>query len=199
MSDTVKTTAKNPFRVNLDAEASTLPGKSLESMLALFAHCQNRGAPPSSQGEENTSSFAAASSPERLSFRVVGRQVIMAALEQVRMLQQRTNEIQAIVLINNWKVADRLWAELLLDCKTPLLELNFLQELWGVIPDRLEAGEWSMLRHGQQFILIHAKVELLLSRQQNLFELSDTLERHLGLWLKQFERILEKLDEKSMA
>jgi hypothetical protein len=193
MSNLMKTTGLNPFRVNLDAEAATLPGKSLESMLALFIHCQRRGLQNDGGGSQESADG------ERLSFRVVGRQILRAAQEQVDVLQERTAAIQTLVLINNWKVAERLWAELLPDCKTPLLELNFLQELWGIIPDRLEAGDWSLHRHGQQFILIHAKVELILSRQQSLLELSDTLERHLGHWLKQFEKILEKLNEKSLA
>jgi hypothetical protein len=199
MADLFKTTAKNPFRVNLDAEAVTLPGKSLESMLALFAHCQNRALEQAGPGKNATTKDITADTLQHLSFRSVGRHILSTAREQVELLQERTSEIQALVLINSWKVAERLWAELLLDCKTPLLELNFLQELWGVIPDRLDTGEWSLLRHRQQFVLIHAKVELLLSRQQSLLDLSDTLERHLGLWLKQFEKILDKLDEKSMA
>jgi hypothetical protein len=197
MGEFTKTTVKNPFRVNLDAEAVTLPGKSLESMLALFAHCQGRGVQQANSGNGAPSPALEKSGLQHLSFRAVGRQIIGTARDQVQTLQQRTNDIQVLVLINNWKIADGLWADLLLDCKTPLLELNFLQELWGIIPDRLETGEWSLLRHTQQFILIHAKVELLLSRQQSLLDLSDTIERHLGLWLKQFERILEKLDEKS--
>ena len=89
-----------------------------------------------------------------------------------------------------------MWAELLPDCKTPLFELNFLEELWGICPDNLEAGGWSLTRHWQQFVLIQAEVEVLIARRQSLLQLSDTLEGHLGLWLKRFTDILEKLDEK---
>jgi len=78
-------------------------------------------------------------------------------------------------------------------------ESPFLEELWGICPDNLEVGGWTLTRHWQQFVLIQAEVEVLLARRQSLLQLSDTLEGHLGLWLKRFADILAKLDEKSAA
>lgn len=213
MSDTVQTSDKNPFQINLDGEIVTLPGRSLESMLGMFAHLESlslRRARNSitTKGQSGTAKSApplprrqpfVTGALEPVSFRELGRQVIRAAQGQVRMLQTRTEELQSLVLINNWLTAERLWAELLPDCKTPLFELNFLEELWGIRPDVLEVGGWSLVRHWQQFVLIQAEVEVLLARRQSLLELSDTLEGHLAVWLKRFGEILEKLDEKSAA
>jgi len=84
-------------------------------------------------------------------------------------------------------------------CKTPLFELNFLEELWGIKADRLEVEGWSLSRHWHQFVLIQAEVEIVLARRQNLMQLSDTLEAQLGTWLTRFGEILEKLDEESMG
>jgi hypothetical protein len=214
MSESVKTAAKNPFLIDLDGEIVTLPGKSLESMMGMFAHLESltlrrvKNAPRAPAVGENAKGSPALpkfqpfdrGEAERISFRGLGRQVIRAAQSQVCNLQTRTQHIQSLVLINNWKVADELWAELLPDCKTPLFELNFLEELWGISPDQWEVVDgWSLTRHWQQFVLIQAEVEVLLARRQSLLELSDTLEGHLGLWLKRFGEILEKLDEKSAA
>lgn len=210
MSETVKVTGPNPFLIHLDGEIATMPGRSLESMMGIFAHLESLalrrgkisgvfpgGTKPA--GNLPKSNGFAEGEVERISFRELGRQVIRAAQTQIRFLQSRTQEVQSLILINNWAVADQLWAELLPDCKTPLFELNFLEELWGISPDHLEAGGWTLTRHWQQFVLIQAEVEVLLARRQSLLQLSDTLEGHLGLWLKRFADILNKLDEKSAA
>jgi hypothetical protein len=213
MSDVLKAREKTPFQINLDWEVLTLPGRSLESVVGMFAHLESLAARRTrSAGANSPGSDAARGHPalpkrqpfddgvrERISFRDLGRQVIRTARAQVRSLQARTEEMQSLVLINQWTTADRLWAELLPDCKTPLFELNFLEELWGIRPDQLEVGGWSLIRHWQQFVLIQAEVEVLLARRQSLVELSDALEGHLGLWLKRFDEILGKLDEKSLA
>jgi hypothetical protein len=47
--------------------------------------------------------------------------------------------------------------------------------------------------------LIQANVEFLLARRRSLLELSDTLERDLGQWLKRFGEIWDALDEASLA
>jgi len=210
MSEMVKTPDANPFLIRLDGEIVTLPGKSLESMMGMFAHLENlalrRGKipgagtgaskPPANSSKQNT---CREGEEERISYRELGRQVIRAAQTQIGVLQTRAQDIQSLILINSWPVADQLWAELLPDCKTPLFELNFLEELWGICPDNLEVGGWTLTRHWQQFVLIQAEVEVLLARRQSLLQLSDTLEGHLGLWLKRFADILAKLDEKSAA
>jgi hypothetical protein len=210
MSEMVKTPGPHPFLINLDGEIVTLPGKSLESMMGMFAHLESLslrrgkisgafvGAPKPLANAPKQNAFGDGEL-ERISYRELGRQVIRAAQTQIRVLQTRAQEIQSLILINNWPVADQLWAELLPDCKTPLFELNFLEELWGISPDNLEVGGWTLTRHWQQFVLIQAEVEVLLARRQSLLQLSDTLEGHLGLWLKRFADILDKLDEKSSA
>jgi len=213
MSDILKARENSPFQVNLDWEVVTLPGRSLESIMGMFAHLESLAArrlktpDAHSSGTDSTRGHPALPKRqpydngvrERISFRDLGRQIIRAARGQVRSLQARTQEMQSLVLINEWATADRLWAGLLPDCKTPLFELNFLEELWGIRADQLEVGGWSLIRHWQQFVLIQAEVEVLLARRQSIVELSDALEGHLGLWLKRFDEILGKLDEKSLA
>jgi hypothetical protein len=208
MSDTVKT-SRPSFLINLDGEIITLPGRSLESILGMFAHLEGLASRQGNQAGSAASKSASAvpqllPKPEafvaqRISFRELGRQVIRAAQSQIVVLRSRVERMQALVLINHWPVAERLWAEFLPDCKTPLYELNFLEELWGINPERLEVDGWSLVRHWQQFVLIQAEIEVLLARRQSLLQLSDTLEGQLGTWLKRFDSILEKLDEKSIA
>jgi len=136
---------------------------------------------------------------ERVSYRDVGRQIVRAARAQVRGLQDRLEKVQSLVLINDWRVAERLWSELVPECKTPLFEMSFLEELWGLNPDQFEAGGWSLTRQWHEFVLIQAEFEILLGRRRSLLDFSDALERDLGHWLARFADLLEKLDEASTA
>jgi hypothetical protein len=133
--------------------------------------------------------------PAALTFRELGRQIIETAQAQVEVLQQRASEVQSLILINDWPVAKRLWPPLQSECRTPLYELNFLEDFWGF--DSTQAAASS--RHRRQFVLIQADVRMLLARQESLVELSNTLERDLGCWLTHFGKILDKLDEESAA
>jgi len=206
MSDTKQISAKL-FQVNLDGEIIALPWRSLKSVLGILEHfeslakCQERnyGAVLKKRPAARDSSKTPKRQSEATCYRELGRQVIRTAKSQVRVLQGRTLEVQSLVLINNWGVAERLWTELLMGCKTPLFELNFLEELWGIKADRLEVEGWSLSRHWHQFVLIQAEVEIVLARRQNLMQLSDTLEAQLGTWLARFGEILEKLDEESLG
>ena len=129
MSERVKSKAKKPFLVNLDGEIITLPGKSLESMMGMFAHLESltlrRGKSPGRTSGSVPAGKATPALPkfqpfdggeaERISYRELGRQVIRAGKAQVSILQARVQEIQSLVIINNWNVAETLWAELLPD------------------------------------------------------------------------------------
>jgi len=248
MSQKTKQPDNCSFRVDLDSEIRTLSGRSLKSLLGLFAHLESLGMRQAKKqyaiagksagfmsrplknssmrrrrGDESQISLVSEgkvrdASPRLLHFRQaaksrlfksdrmeptcfrkLGRQALCAAKSQVRVLRARAQEIQSLLLINDWPVAERLWPALLLDCKTPLFVLSFLEELWEIHPDRLEFDGRALARHWHQFILVQAEVEIHLSRRQSLVELSDALEAHLGPWLKQFGEILEKLDEESVA
>ena len=202
-----KQLTRRPFRTNLDAEVPALPGRSLKSVLEFFGHLENLAG-----SRERVSAAArkdsAASRPYgtitpnhfgKVSYRDLGMQVLRAAQGQVRSLQHRLNEVQSLVLINDWAVAERLWSGLLPDCKTPLFELSILEELWGISPDQLQVNGWTLTRQWHQFVLLQAEVEVLLGRRRSLVALSDTLERDLGLWLKRFADLLDKIEEMSAA
>lgn len=213
MSEKTKQLDKHSFRANLDGEIRTLSSRSVRSLSGLFAHLESLGsrhepgpipAPDTDRAARSREVMAksqpsAAARLKRIRFRELGRQLIRTAKSQVRVLRARTQEVQSLVLINNWAVADRLWSGLAPDCKTPLFVLCILEELWGINPGRPEADDQALARQWQQFILIQAEVEILLARRQSLLELSDTLETQLGLWLKRFDELLEELDEESMA
>lgn len=212
MSGRAKTAPKIQFRTDLDGEIASLPGRSVKSVLGFFAHLENLARHP-----EGAASVLRKINPGRpgpvvvknqwteepamgsISFRALGRQVIRAALGQLRGLQERLHEVQSLVLINDWAVAERLWAGLVPDCKTPLFEMSFLEELWGMNPEQLRVGGWSLARQWHQFVLIQAEVEVLLGRRRSLVSLSDTMEKDLGLWLRRFVELLELLDEASAA
>jgi hypothetical protein len=81
------------------------------------------------------------------------------------------------------------------ECRTPLYELNFLEDLWGFDPAQIAANS----RHRRQFVLIQTDVRMLLARQESLLDLSNTLERDLGCWITHFGRILRKLDDESLS
>ncbi len=213
MSEKTKQFDSSSFQADLDSEIRTMSGRSLRSLLGLFAHLESLGM-REAEGRYLIAGRQGALAPHRASpksvapkggrrgrpcFRKLGRQALCAAKSHVRALHARSQEIQSLLLINDWPVAERLWLELMLGCKTPLCILSFLEELWGIHPGGLESGGQALARHWHQFILIQAEVEILLSRRQSLVELSDTLEAHLGSWLKQFGEILEKLDEESIA
>jgi hypothetical protein len=213
MSGRTKQRVRKLFRTDLDSEIMTLPGRGLKSVLGLFAHLENLAKRPEADamptlkgpGHWKPLSDVLASQPpgqpgaEGISFRELGRQVIRAAQSQVRALQERLEQVQSVILINNWAVAERLWSKLVPDCKTPLFEIGFVEELWGISADALRVEGWSLTQQWQQFVLIQAEVEVLLGRRRSLVELSDTLERDLGRWLRKFMDLLEKLDEESAA
>jgi hypothetical protein len=213
MSGRTKHRVRKLFRIDLDGEIITLPGQGLKSMLGFFAHLESlarrteSNAAPALKGAGPGKAFpglwteaaTGGQMGERISFRELGRQVIRAAQCQVRALQERLEAVQSLVLINDWAVAEHLWAKLAPDCKTPLFEMGFIEELWGISADQLQVDGWSLTRQWQQFVLIQAEVEVLLGRRRSLVELSDMLERDLGRWLGKFVNLLEKLDEESAA
>ena len=213
MSGRTKQRSRKPFRIDLDSEIMAMPGRGWKTVLGLFAHLENlarrteadafpvlKGVGPGMPFSTALANAAGLGSvDERISFRDLGRQVIRAAKYQVRALQERLESVQSLVLINDWAVAERLWARLAPDCKTPLFEMGFIEELWGLSADHLHVNGWSLTRQWQQFVLIQAEVEVLLGRRRSLVELSDMLERDLGRWLGKFADLLEKLDEESIA
>lgn len=204
-----KQQAKGPFRVDLDSEITTWPGSSLQSLAAVFVHLeklavrQNQTAGSLWENENvaklhellSGRQLADASRNGGLSFRELGRQIIETAKAQVQVLQTRACEVQSLILINEWPVAKRLWNPLQSECRTPLYELNFIEDLWGFE----QAQSMANSRHRRQFVLIQADVRMLLARQESLLELSNTLERDLGCWLTHFGKILERLDEESAS
>jgi hypothetical protein len=213
MSEKTKQLDNCAFRVDLDSEIKTLSGKSLKALLGLFAHLENLGlrngqCRDSALGGDRSATLhevLAKSQPfgaarlKRPCFRDLGRQVISAAKAQVLDLGARNQKLQSLVLINSWPVAEQLWSEFLPDCKTPLFMLSFLEDLWGINPGQSESNSHALARHWHRFILIQAEIENLMSQRQSLLELSNALELHLGTWLEGFGKLLEKLDEESIA
>ena len=209
MSGIANKLAKPSFRVDLDSEITTWPGSSLQSLAAVFVHLekqairQNRDASSLWENENVAKLHELLSGSQLLEpghsgslrFRDLGRQIIETAKAQVQVLENRAHEVQSLILINDWPVAKRLWPPLQSDCRTPLYELNFLEDLWGFE----EAQATATARHRRQFVLIQADVRMLLARQESLLDLSNTLERDLGCWLAHFGRILDRLDEDSVV
>ena len=209
MSSVTNKQAKSPFRVDLDGPITSWPGSSLQSLSAIFVHLEKTALRQNCQAGamwENESvgklhdmlSGTHLLEPGRrsgLRFRDLGRQIIETASAQVQVLQQRAHEVQSLLLINDWPVAKRLWPPLQAECRTPLYELNFLEDLWGFDPAQIAANS----RHRRQFVLIQTDVRMLLARQESLLDLSNTLERDLGCWITHFGRILRKLDEESLS
>jgi hypothetical protein len=208
-----KKRTKTVFKADLNAEITTLPIRTLKSVADILVHlenqaiCQRRESGIVSENEHlaKVQQILSATQPIEpgafggFRFRELGGQVIATARAQVTALQARTCETQALMLINGWRVAERLWLPLQADCKTPLFEMNFLEDLWSFDPAQLIVDGWSLSRHRRQFVLIQADIGILLARQHSLMELSNTLERDLGCWLCQFAKILDKLDEESLS
>lgn len=135
---------------------------------------------------------------DSVTFDELGRQMVRAVRGRIGELQERVKGMQFLVLINNWDVAQWLWWELVPDFKTPMIELSFLQELWGSRLDQLKLRDRTLVQHWDMIGPIHAEIEMLLQRQESLVSLSDILERKLGPWLHQLGEFLERLDvEKS--
>jgi hypothetical protein len=208
MSSVINKQARPPFRVDLDSPITTWPGSSLQSLSAIFvhlekmAHRQNREA-VSIWENENVAKLHEMLSGSHLMepgqfaglrYRDLGRQILETAGAQVRVLEDRAHEVQSLLLINDWPVAKRLWPPLQAECRTPLYELNFLEDLWGFDPAQMAANS----RHRRQFVLIQTDVRMHLARQESLLDLSNVLERDLGCWLAHFGKILQKLDEDSL-
>ena len=211
MSTTAKKRNKQVFKSDLSAEITTLPGRTLKSVADLLIHLENLAVRQrrnscclwDNENVARVQDLLSTTQPIEpgafggFRFGELGRQLIGTARAQVAALQARTCEVQALMLINGWQVAERLWLPLQADCKTPLYEMNFLEDLWGFDPAQLIVNGWSLARHRRQFVLIQADIGIFLARQHSLMELSNTLERDLGCWLLQFAKILDKLDDES--
>ena len=209
MSSVINKPAKPSFRVDLDGEITAWPGGSLQSLSAIFVHLekmavrQNRETGSIWENENiaklhellSGKPLVEPGQPAGLCFRDLGRQIIETAKAQVQVLQNRTHEVQSLLLINDWPVAKRLWPPLQAECRTPLYELNFLEDLWSFDQSQKAAAS----RHRRQFVLIQAEVRMHLARQESLLDLSNTLEQDLGCWLAHFGKMLLKLDEESMS
>lgn len=211
MTTAQKKRGKSIFKADLNTEIANLPVRTLKSVSDIFLHLENLAIRHArDQGFWDNEQLAkvqqilASNQPVEpgvfggFRFRELGRQVLSTARAQVASLQARACQVQALMLINGWPVADRLWGALQADCRTPIYEVNFLEDLWGFDPAQLIVNGWSYARHRRQFVLIQADIGVLLARQQSLLELSNTLERDLGCWLGQFAKILDKLDEESL-
>ncbi len=135
---------------------------------------------------------------DSVTFDELGKQMVRAVRTRVRELQERVKGMQFLVLINNWDVAQWLWWELVPDFKTPMIELSFLQELWGSRLSELKLHHRTLVQHWDLIGSIHAEIEMVLQRQESLTILSDLLERKLGPWLQRLADYLDHLDaEKS--
>jgi hypothetical protein len=212
MSTTAKLPSKSPFGVNLDQEIVTLPPRVLQSLAGLFMHLEGLAKRQKktrfvfeTENPGKGVKWPGAGSAPRLDpgapvrLRELGRQIIAAAGAQVQFLQLRAQEAQSLTLINNWRTAQRLWLSLEAECRTPLYELNLLEQLWEFNPAVLKIDGASVDRHRQKFVLIQLYVKMLLSGRESLLELSNALETDLGCWLAQFARILELLEYESTA
>jgi hypothetical protein len=209
MQEMHKNSRKLAFRVDLDSRITMLSDGSMKSVLGLLAHLETLAGSggkspfilPEKEDLKRAFGLLAHSQLEPtqqgLSFRQLGRQIIRTARAHIRLLQTYTESMQLLVLINDWKTARRFWAELLPEFRTPLLELNFLEELWGIRPEQVEAEGVTLALHWQQFVLLQSEMEDLLKRRQSIVELSDFIEGPLGSWLVRFDGIMEKLDETS--
>lgn len=211
MSGRTKQPSGTVFGSDLDKEVSPLPGRSWKSLLGFFAHLESisSATDPSVEtvlrGLNGKTARAGAGnqwlgypSSHGVSYRDLGRQIIRSTHAQVRALQDRLERMQALVLINNWSVAEKLWSEIIPHCKTPLYAVSLLAELWGFNPDRVQVDGWSLKRQWQEFVLIQAEFEILLGRRRSLTGFSDALERDFGHWLVRFDDLLDKLDEASV-
>ncbi len=212
MSTSAKLHAKSPFGVNLDQEITVLPAAALRSMAGLFMHLEGlakrkkktrfhfeteKPVKPSNLPGIGYACKLDPGIPIRL--RELGRQIIGTAAAQVELLQLRAQEVQSLTLINNWRTAERLWLSLESECRTPLYELNLLEQLWEFNPAQFQVDGSSIDRHRQKFVLIQLYAKMLLASRQSLLDLSNALETDLGCWLGQFARILERLEYDSMA
>lgn len=213
MRETGKNRANSFFRTNLDDKVTVLSEESMRSVMGLLTHLESRARkeeksafilPEKSDlkkafhllAEKNLLPYR---KQEALTFRELGRQLIRTAGAQVRLLRAYSENLQLLVLINNWRTAEALWLELLPELQTPLLELNLLKELWGVNPEWVGSGGVSLTLHQQQFVLIQSEMDDVLRHRQSLVELSDFIEGPIGKWLLRFDRVLGELDEMSVT
>jgi hypothetical protein len=208
MTRVTKPPARNLLRRKLEREVAALPPRSLRSIMGIFAHLEGQAAGSDGRGEgpefkpvlpSHPAAALLSELPEQITFRNLGRQVLATARRQVAGLQGRLERMSSLVLINNWDIADKLWAGFLAACRLSLFELNFVEELWEVNADHLEIDGGSLTRHWHQFVLLQAEVELRLAQRRSLVELSDALDRDLAPWLVRFIEILEVLDEAALA
>lgn len=128
-----------------------------------------------------------------VTFQELGGETIRIAREQVRRLAKQLEASQLLILINDWRVAEQLWWELMPDFKAPLLELNFLWELGGarLLPSP-ESGI-SLSDLAERLGSIQARVEMNLRQCGDVVGLVTLLEESLGLWIKQLDHLLDSL------
>jgi hypothetical protein len=122
------------------------------------------------------------------------RALVRSLHARLAMVHRRIQEVQWLVLINDWPTVERLWIELAADLRTPLLELNFLAEL---VLSRLH----QIRVEGHAFTdvlgyieVLKAEVATLLARQRDVVELSSLLDYQMAPQIVRLQRFLERLE-----
>ncbi|MBC8003398.1 MAG: hypothetical protein H7X97_12495 [Opitutaceae bacterium] len=130
-----------------------------------------------------------------VTFQELGGETIRIAREQVRRLAKQLEAAQLLILINDWRVAEQLWWELMPDLRAPLLELNFLWELGGarLLPSPQSGVSLSEL--AERLGHIQAQVEIQLRQRGDVVGLVTSLEENLGQWIRQLDGLLDSLHE----
>jgi hypothetical protein len=124
----------------------------------------------------------------------LGLQVTETARVQVAALQERVERAQLLVLINDWSLSQRVWWELVPDLRTPLLEMNFLWELWSGRPEWAKWVGPDLARLAEHIGLLQAQVELLFCRGGDTVGFSTLLEQGLLPWLREMDACLERIE-----
>lgn len=130
-----------------------------------------------------------------VTFQELGGETIRIAREQVRRLAKQLEAAQLLILINDWRVAEQLWWELLPDFKAPLLELNFLWELGGASLLPSPESTVSLPELAERLGLIQAQMEVQLMKRGDVVEFVTVLEENLGQWIGQLDLLLNSLHE----
>ena len=213
MQNLANQSSPETIQITLDGQSIALPQECKRSLRDIFSYLEQLAvqqdrilasvsvdgttvAAPCLQSPSQTFQQIEANS---ISLNDLGSHVLLVARDQVQQLLSRVEAIQMLVLINDWPVAQQLWCDLVPDFKTPMLELSFLQELWGERLSATKIGDKSLAQHWDQIGRIQAEVELVLTRRQDILDFSDILEKRLLPWLKLLLSFLNQLQDSACS
>lgn len=191
-----------PPSILLDGDPVELPPNLQPYLLAIHAHMETVALRRGRILETLNLSAASRQAPikpegkgsQNQDWDQLGRYFLKTLRKQVAVLQEKLDSAVLLVVVNEWKVAERLWAELQHDLRAAVLTLRLLQEFGGSLALNSEANSECVAQYFRELHSAWQSLDLSAGARETL-SFSNELEQRLQPWLDRLDNHLKTLDE----